>query len=325
MKTDRINWIDQAKGIGILLVVLGHMNIPMNLSVFIFSFHMPLFFFISGFLFNENKYANNLKQILLSKIKTLLWPFLTFTFLGLVFLVFSKNYSEITNFNWSDFILGNKSINAPLWFLTALFSAEIVFSQIIRICKTKIVPIIVIVLLFGTLGFINIYTKNLSFFLNIHVALIAQLFFSLGWILKKYNLTKKIQNTIQLLIASVLLFLTLVTTSLNNSRLDMIENNYGNLFLTFTSAILGIFLIVILSKLILKINFTNKIFEYLGKNSLVILGTHVIIAPFIVSLFGAVPYRLDRVLTILAIYLSIEFFNRFFPIFTRLKLTKQMK
>ena len=55
----RINWIDQAKGIGILLVVIGHMNIPQDLSKIIFSFHMPLFFFISGYLYNEKKYSVN--------------------------------------------------------------------------------------------------------------------------------------------------------------------------------------------------------------------------------------------------------------------------
>ena len=45
IKPQRINWIDQVKGIGILLVVIGHMNIPQELSKIIFSFHMPLFFF----------------------------------------------------------------------------------------------------------------------------------------------------------------------------------------------------------------------------------------------------------------------------------------
>ena len=43
IKPQRINWIDQVKGIGILLVVIGHMNIPQELSKIIFSFHMPLF------------------------------------------------------------------------------------------------------------------------------------------------------------------------------------------------------------------------------------------------------------------------------------------
>lgn len=60
----RLDWIDKAKGIGIILVVYGHVargifnaGIPMNEKSFgiidsvIYSFHMPLFFFLSGFFF----------------------------------------------------------------------------------------------------------------------------------------------------------------------------------------------------------------------------------------------------------------------------------
>ena len=49
--TDRIEWIDIAKGFGILLVILGH-TIAYDCSHIvynsIYSFHMPLFFFLSG-------------------------------------------------------------------------------------------------------------------------------------------------------------------------------------------------------------------------------------------------------------------------------------
>jgi len=46
----RLSFIDAAKGIGILLVVLGHSpGLPLFGVVLIYSFHMPLFFFISGF------------------------------------------------------------------------------------------------------------------------------------------------------------------------------------------------------------------------------------------------------------------------------------
>ena len=48
-KSERIAWIDAAKGIGILLVVLGHtFNIPVWLHNWIYSFHMPLFFLLAG-------------------------------------------------------------------------------------------------------------------------------------------------------------------------------------------------------------------------------------------------------------------------------------
>ena len=43
----RIGWVDTAKGIGLLLVIIGHLPIPL-VPVWIYTFHMPLFFFLSG-------------------------------------------------------------------------------------------------------------------------------------------------------------------------------------------------------------------------------------------------------------------------------------
>ncbi|HON53348.1 MAG TPA: acyltransferase family protein [Bacteroidales bacterium] len=69
----RINWIDYAKVIGIYLVVLGHLPIPEQGSVYIYSFHMPLFFFISGFLSKTNNIT--FRQFILKKIRTLIIPY----------------------------------------------------------------------------------------------------------------------------------------------------------------------------------------------------------------------------------------------------------
>lgn len=44
----RIEWIDVAKGICIVLMVVGHTRLPSIISNWIWSFHMPFFFFISG-------------------------------------------------------------------------------------------------------------------------------------------------------------------------------------------------------------------------------------------------------------------------------------
>ena len=61
---ERLVFIDNAKGIGIILMILGHIpNMPEFFHSWIYSFHMPLFFFISGYLFNEKKYfCINLKE-----------------------------------------------------------------------------------------------------------------------------------------------------------------------------------------------------------------------------------------------------------------------
>lgn len=51
--SNRIVSFDILKGVGILLVILGHIEIPYMLKIVIYSFHMPLFFFVSGCFFRS--------------------------------------------------------------------------------------------------------------------------------------------------------------------------------------------------------------------------------------------------------------------------------
>lgn len=51
----RVAWIDMAKGIGILLVIFGHSGISKVPLAVIYTFHMPIFFFLSGLVLNVKK------------------------------------------------------------------------------------------------------------------------------------------------------------------------------------------------------------------------------------------------------------------------------
>lgn len=55
IKEDRNVDIDAMKGIGIILVVVGHMVWPFPINKLIYSFHMPLFVCLSGIVFNAEK------------------------------------------------------------------------------------------------------------------------------------------------------------------------------------------------------------------------------------------------------------------------------
>ena len=55
---NRIKWIDNAKGCAIILVLLGHFLSCTKLTAIIYAFHMPLFFFLSGYVFSLRKYEN---------------------------------------------------------------------------------------------------------------------------------------------------------------------------------------------------------------------------------------------------------------------------
>ena len=70
----RIDYIDVLKGIGILFVIIGHMYTVPECKAYVYSFHLPLFFIISGALLNESKYTS-FKEFFISRFKSLFFPF----------------------------------------------------------------------------------------------------------------------------------------------------------------------------------------------------------------------------------------------------------
>ena len=98
MNTKRLDWIDIAKGIGIILVVLGHTLVPQVretdfagfLWIFIYNFHMPLFFFLSGYLFEKGlPHYTNKGKFILGKLQYLMLPYLIFSTFAYLFIGFS--------------------------------------------------------------------------------------------------------------------------------------------------------------------------------------------------------------------------------------------
>jgi len=92
MNKKRNETLDTAKGILIILMVLGHSGCPGYIADVIYLFHMPCFFLISGMCLSD-KYADNKLLFIRRKIKTLYFPFVKWSFLFLIFhnFLFSLN------------------------------------------------------------------------------------------------------------------------------------------------------------------------------------------------------------------------------------------
>ena len=132
----RIEYIDIAKGIGILLVVIGHIvygnNYPIphagRISNFIYSFHMPLFFIISGLCIKDDKRLDN--KTVTSLLRAYIIPYVAWSVVYLIgFQIISMVLKLPSVFSLND----NKFVHAisncglaPLWFLLALFISEII-------------------------------------------------------------------------------------------------------------------------------------------------------------------------------------------------------
>ena len=146
MREQRIEWLDWLKGMGIMLVIIGHsfrdeMRVVSTAADFIYSliyvFHMPLFFAIAGYLFHLNYKKNIRKPVLefsVGRMKAYLRPFFSYTILIYVFFYLSNLIPPIRRMTENTtlqiipitkyFLLG-VSCNNPyafhLWYLLILF------------------------------------------------------------------------------------------------------------------------------------------------------------------------------------------------------------
>ena len=83
MEDKRLDYLDYSKGIAIILVVLGHICSGGNIKTYIYSFHMPLFFITSGYLFNYSN-VKSLKEFINKKAKAYLIPYITFSIINIL-------------------------------------------------------------------------------------------------------------------------------------------------------------------------------------------------------------------------------------------------
>ena len=295
-RKDRIEWIDTAKGIGLLLVIIGHLSIPL-LPTWIYTFHMPLFFILSGVVFSGDKYT--FKDFLRKRLKSLVIPYFS---LGLVIYLFYVIINSIigetnglygTNREMFSQFLYQKHF-WTIWFLACLFVVEILYFLIYSFWGNNFGLLTSVSLVIGIMGFLQYDYGCTGLPWNFDVALVAQFFFHLGYWFKCSNklyriaVEKKKYKDLGMLIC--LLGINVIAAALcirlSEESLDMSVGLYGNKFLTMISALAGILFVVVLSKYI-----KNKVFTYMGQNTMIIFAWHsrivIVFCNYIYELLGA--------------------------------------
>jgi len=327
--SNRIEWLDIAKGIGIIFVIFAHVTtISPALLNYIYSFHMPLFFFISGYLFSNAKYKT-LKSFAKKKAQTLIVPYFIFSIISFIYWALiqirmgddTRHPSVLLNFFgifYSNPSYHSMSYNVPLWFLTCLFSTEMIFFLLKKRIEKKLYLILSLVL-FSILGYL--YSLYVPFKMpwSIDVAFSAIVFYGAGYLFKSINLKDCFLDKFSTIPLVLLIIPVNYILSQFNLQIDMALNDLHNYFLLYSGAFLGIFCWISISYMIKN----SRFLTYLGKNSLIIFGLHLKVP---VDFFdhrvlginakivnGTLYGVIDTIITLVAILPVIWIINRFFP------------
>ena len=272
MKT-KINYIDYSKGIAILFVIFGHVYSGNNIATtWIYSFHMPLFFIISGFLLKLNKNKDT-KSMILKKFKSLMVPYILFSIISILgyYLINDLSHMVLKKSIFNTITLFGVE---ALWFLPTLFISESIFlyeKNNIDKNKYKIlfyINIFLIIYIFMLIDKKNYNSVIENFTIVLVRSIVALFFINIGYYL--YKVISKINLKIYQIF--ILAIISVVFSKLNGS-VNLYSVQFDNLFLYVLNSIIGSLLIIAIAK---KIN-GSKVLEFLGQNTLIIMATHQLI------------------------------------------------
>ncbi|MFA0816584.1 MAG: acyltransferase family protein [Anaerofustis sp.] len=279
----RENYLDVAKGIALFGVVLGHLvNFGGTAFTWIFSFHMMLFFFISGYQFNSNKYINyKFTEYFDKKVKTILIPYVIVTIIGIIACIIIPSWRGFgANIYYYLFYLAqpeNLQVG-QIWFLACLFWTEILFFYFYKKMFSHLhtVSIIFIIILISIVGF-NMNLVSLFTYPRIpwklDSSITALVFYSTGFYTKRIGLIDKLYEYSKFVSAIILIscgVLGFYIAEYKNGYVNISDCQYGNYIYFYIAAFCGILFVMLFSKYLAN----NKILQYYGRNTLWMFSLH---------------------------------------------------
>lgn len=192
----RIGWIDTIKGVTIFLMILGHVIQYANgtdylqtgkfaeNSVFlaIYSFHMPIFMFLSGFCFYRTCQTKDTWTIISDKVKLFIIPFVGGSMITYIILSLINRQDILSTWNLINFFRGNYNF---LWFLWVILYCSVIMLVVNRLFKDNIFICFIII-------FSGFFYPDFFNFINFKMMFP---FFALGYMCNKYQIIEYFENS----------------------------------------------------------------------------------------------------------------------------------
>ena len=257
-RVERLSWLDILKGIGIILVVIGHIYSNRTVSNWLYSFHMPLFFLAAGWVYKEKTVITDIKR----RIQTIVVPYFSFGLLVLLYWQVIERRFRDSDMSFMDSLLGlftgcydNLDFNVHLWFLPCFFVTVVLFNILVNLGDRKIAYVISALM---SLIYVVLPMPELPWGFNRVFKYIG--FYAVGVFLVRRE-TRIVDRKVRTGIVAVVLIILNFFLSLHNLTTGI---------MWFVTALIGVAALILISQLINE----NKILQYFGRISLIVLCIH---------------------------------------------------
>ena len=306
----RIAYIDAVKAICIFLMVVGHFTSDRILLSYIYSFHMPAFFIVSGFLYKTHTWKKTIVAFSVPVVLFSLINLAIYLLLGIVSIDhLSLHYIVIHVFEWRHGLDGEALI-IGIWFIWALAGLRLLFGDIsgIKVGRKTYMSIatIITICMFFENSFFSIDTLFHGYYIGTIIPSLP--FFCIGMYLNEIHWVPQYIESKKLIIPLALLFLFIPATK---NYCDIYNSDYGYSYLI--AALFATLFTLLLFWLTSKLPST-KFMETISKGTLIVLGLHKSILQ---SLIRLLPDSIDFLypfITIVLCYYIIIICEKYCPI-----------
>ena len=282
MMKNRIAWLDIAKGIAILSMIVGHIVSWNPIGKIIFSFHMPLFFIVAGYTAKKEFSMKSFWKM----VSRILVPYLSFCLIyGIINILSGQSniQTELLRILWGSGVSGEYGPGVPvfgngtiptigvLWFLPTLFFSKLFFTAFLKVSDSWHVwfqagGALIICALGYMLG------QRYKLPLNIDMVPFVLIFFYAGFLFKKYDGINK--SSVSL--GAILMVLWYMALKCDGIELSArYYRSFPACIFSIAGAIAATFCVIYFSnEVVQKIKVLNTFLTFCGKHSLAILCIH---------------------------------------------------
>jgi fucose 4-O-acetylase-like acetyltransferase len=303
----RIHWIDLLKGYSIFLIVMLHTSISRGLFLYLGSFIIQLFMYLSGYSFRIKEVSfwpfikNRFLRIMVPYYSFMLISFLIFIGLasfspGMLPSGGSEQNDQLRlalGILYATEIDGSLIVNRPLWFLPCLFSTDILAYFVLFLKKRTglagwAFASTVLLGFFGLLASMGFpYAERLrSLPFGIYSACGMLVFFMLGYWSREYRLWESIDRKTYRLPAGLACLAMGGWLASKNIIVSVMTSTYGNIGIFYISSLLSLTGYLWLGQSLPEI----KPLEYIGRNTMPILLMHKFPVLFVVFMANRLPF-----------------------------------